>query len=211
MKDTDTRILSDIYYTANPTADSSLTFYSYNLPPSNLPIALPFIFKPESEDESKLIEQKKAFHNALILDEKPLLKIYLSREKRPAFTSLFTGKLEAIHKHCLGKKCITENSIVETVKGNYYYFHYLQDGEMDSGWGCAYRSLQTLISWYIAQGYGQIKVPTIKEIQKALAELKDKPAKFVGTNEWIGAYEVMLCLNYFLKVRIAIKQKYNRQ
>ena len=31
---------------------------------------------------------------------------------------------------------------------NFIYFHYNLDNEKDQGWGCAYRSLQTLISWY---------------------------------------------------------------
>lgn len=30
------------------------------------------------------------------------------------------------------------------------------------GWGCAYRSLQTLLSWFQIQGYGDIEIPTIK-------------------------------------------------
>ena len=28
-----------------------------------------------------------------------------------------------------------------TVTGDYLYYHYLQDGFSDSGWGCAYRSM----------------------------------------------------------------------
>ncbi len=43
--------------------------------------------------------------------------------------------------------------VCETVKGRYAYFHYLQDGMSDTGWGCAYRSLQTLWSWFLLQGY----------------------------------------------------------
>lgn len=34
------------------------------------------------------------------------------------------------------------------VSGNYTYHHYLQDKFNDDGWGCAYRSLQTIISWF---------------------------------------------------------------
>ena len=34
------------------------------------------------------------------------------------------------------------------------------------GWGCAYRSLQTLLSWFIEQKYAKegLKVPSIEEI-----------------------------------------------
>jgi Ufm1-specific protease 2 len=38
------------------------------------------------------------------------------------------------------------------VKGSYDYHHYNQDDFNDEGWGCAYRSLQTLISYYKYQG-----------------------------------------------------------
>jgi hypothetical protein len=37
----------------------------------------------------------------------------------------------------------------QVVKGDYLYYHYLQDGVNDNGWGCAYRSLQTLISHHL--------------------------------------------------------------
>lgn len=38
-----------------------------------------------------------------------------------------------------------------TVRGVYEYHHYGQDGVDDRGWGCAYRSLQTLWSWVYHQ------------------------------------------------------------
>jgi hypothetical protein len=34
------------------------------------------------------------------------------------------------------------------VQGMYSYHHYWQDRIDDSGWGCAYRSLQTVVSWF---------------------------------------------------------------
>ena len=37
---------------------------------------------------------------------------------------------------------------VSLIQGNYLYYHYMQDSFNDSGWGCAYRSLQTIFSWY---------------------------------------------------------------
>ena len=88
------------------------------------------------------------------------------------------------------------------VRGDYYYFHYNQDNFNDSGWGCAYRSLQTLISWFILNtSVGKnIKVPSIPEIQKILVKLGDKDKKIVGSNEWIGAIEVNLVLNDLLGI-----------
>lgn len=41
-----------------------------------------------------------------------------------------------------------KNGEVSAVQGIYSYHHYRQDRIDDSGWGCAYRSLQTIISWF---------------------------------------------------------------
>ena len=88
------------------------------------------------------------------------------------------------------------------VRGDYYYYHYNQDNFVDLGWGCAYRSLQTLISWFILNtSVGKnIKIPTIPEIQTILVKLGDKDKKIVGSNEWIGAIEVNLVLNELLGI-----------
>jgi hypothetical protein len=40
-----------------------------------------------------------------------------------------------------------------TVKGTYEYYHYGDQNFSDVGWGCAYRSLQTLLSWLHFQGH----------------------------------------------------------
>lgn len=42
----------------------------------------------------------------------------------------------------------------------------MQDRIDDSGWGCAYRSLQTICSWFKQQGYVDAPIPTHKEIQQ---------------------------------------------
>lgn len=39
-------------------------------------------------------------------------------------------------------------SNVVLVQGRYAYHHYMQDNFDDNLWGCAYRSLQTIISWF---------------------------------------------------------------
>lgn len=37
---------------------------------------------------------------------------------------------------------------VALVRGRYTYHHYMQDNFNDDGWGCAYRSMQTIFSWF---------------------------------------------------------------
>jgi len=55
---------------------------------------------------------------------------------------------------------------VYQVVGHYAYHHYMQDGYDDSGWGCAYRSLQTIVSWLRLQGYTDKCIPSHAEIQQ---------------------------------------------
>ncbi|XP_035893445.1 ufm1-specific protease 2 [Anopheles stephensi] len=81
------------------------------------------------------------------------------------------------------------------VAGAYTYHHYMQDGFDDKGWGCAYRSLQTLVSWFNLQGYGSGKIPTHDDIQSCLVRIGDKQRNFIGSRQWIGSTEVSICLN----------------
>ena len=47
----------------------------------------------------------------------------------------------------------------------------LQDKTDDAGWGCAYRSLQTVHSWFRHQHYTQQVVPTLRDIQQTLVDI----------------------------------------
>ena len=84
------------------------------------------------------------------------------------------------------------------VQGRYAYYHYMQDRMNDSGWGCAYRTLQTICSWYILQGYTHLRlpIPTHREIQQILVAVGDKESRFVDSKDWIGSTEVGLVLDY---------------
>uniref|UniRef100_A0A8C6U2J8 Ufm1-specific protease 2 n=1 Tax=Neogobius melanostomus TaxID=47308 RepID=A0A8C6U2J8_9GOBI len=93
-----------------------------------------------------------------------------------------------------------DNGKVYLVQGIYSYHHYMQDRMDDNGWGCAYRSLQTICSWFQQQGYVDRSVPSHKEIQQALVDVGDKQASFVGSRQWIGSIEVQVVLNELLGV-----------
>lgn len=86
------------------------------------------------------------------------------------------------------------------VSGLYSYHHYMQDNINDDGWGCAYRSLQTIFSWYKYQGYTDAKIPSHRDIQTCLVDIGDKEKKFIGTKEWIGSAEVGYCLNTWIGI-----------
>lgn len=87
------------------------------------------------------------------------------------------------------------------VSGAYDYYHYRVDGFRDDGWGCAYRSLQTVLSWFQHAGLLRAAIPSIRRIQEILYEVDpDKASKgaFVGSRDWIGSFEIMLVLQKYL-------------
>lgn len=43
---------------------------------------------------------------------------------------------------------LVKDGQISIVKGTYTFYHYGQGGFNDHQWGCAYRSLQTLYSWF---------------------------------------------------------------
>ena len=90
------------------------------------------------------------------------------------------------------------------VKGDYLFFHYGCDGQDDRGWGCGYRTVQTMASW-LCQNWHPPKYqnrppPSLPEIQQALVAMGDKPGSFSGSRDWIGTFEACLVLDYFYDV-----------
>eukprot|EP00249_Psilotum_nudum_P018361 c26764_g1_i1 orf=595-2496(-) len=90
------------------------------------------------------------------------------------------------------------------IQGSYEYYHYLQDSWDDKGWGCAYRSLQTIVSWFRLQNYTAVEVPSHRKIQEILVGIGDKEASFIGSQEWIGAIELSFVLDTLLGVTCKI-------
>ena len=89
---------------------------------------------------------------------------------------------------------------VHVVKGSYVYYHYLHDGFDDKGWGCAYRSLQTLWSWFFVNKFTYKPPPSHREIQQTLVDIGDKKEYFIDSKQWIGSTEVGLCLDRHLGI-----------
>jgi hypothetical protein len=110
---------------------------------------------------------------------------------------------------------------VHMAAGSLDYYHYGHHGLDDRGWGCAYRSLQTLASWLLVShhvpleraqallapaglpsrrgsAHGALRgapLPTHTRIQQELVAAGDKPAGFEGSRQWIGSQEVGLVLS----------------
>lgn len=90
------------------------------------------------------------------------------------------------------------------IKGDYLYCHYGCDGHDDRGWGCGYRTVQTMASW-LCHNWFPLKdrrrpPPSLLEIQEALVAMGDKPGSFSSSREWIGTFEASLVLDYFYDV-----------
>jgi hypothetical protein len=91
------------------------------------------------------------------------------------------------------------------IRGSYEYCHYMQGRTNDAGWGCAYRSLQTIVTWFRLQRYTAKPVPSHREVQATLARLGDKDASFVGSSQWIGAIELGYILDDHLGVTCKVR------
>ena len=68
------------------------------------------------------------------------------------------------------------------------------------GWGCGYRTLQTLCSWAVEHLQSDVSVPSLSKIQEVLVEVGDKPLSFVGSRQWIGSYEASIVMDQLYKV-----------
>ncbi|XP_039252125.2 ufm1-specific protease 2-like [Styela clava] len=135
-----------------------------------------------------------------------LHKLFMEPCDRPLFTTQNTVIIDAqrsevlLNTHEGLKSPNVQDGKIFAVSGLYGYHHYMQDRIDDNGWGCAYRSCQTIVSWFRYQGYTLSPVPSHKEIQQALVDVGDKPKKFVGSRLWIGSIEINNVLNHLLDV-----------
>jgi hypothetical protein len=158
------------------------------------------------ETEMKQVEVRRSLHSRLGLPfDRPLLRtanaMNISVPDGSARNNYARKGLPLLKDVHLGIPASgVSGGVVSLIQGSYDYHHYLQDGFDDSGWGCAYRSLQTIISWFRIQHYTAIEVPSHREIQKSLVEIGDKDPSFIGSREWIGAIELSFVLDKLLGV-----------
>lgn len=83
----------------------------------------------------------------------------------------------------------TSQGISFLAKERYRYYHYKCDKINDVGWGCGYRTIQSICS-SLQLKLNEGKVPTIAEIQEILIRIGDKDKSFLNSREWIGSLEV---------------------
>jgi len=160
---------------------------------------------PLNEEDSLSKDKKTIIHQICNLPlDRPFLRENDSILNSKTFNDNYqSSKLKDVH---LGLPTRTvEGGKRYLIHGSYVYHHYLHDFN-DKGWGCAYRSLQTLVSWFKEQRYSSndCEVPSIPKIQEILIEMGDKQSNFKGSQDWIGAFEVSLVLNKLLDVESKI-------
>ncbi|KAF3780141.1 putative Ufm1-specific protease [Nymphaea thermarum] len=186
-------------------------FYPYHfLPPGFLHPVTAIYELSYGETERKQVELRRQLHLRLGLPmDRPLLRVAnalafvveadLFGDKKLRKDS---NRLRDVHSGMPSSG--VSGGLLSLVDGSYEYYHYLQDGINDNGWGCAYRSLQTIISWFKLQHYTSLNVPSHREIQQALVEIGDKELSFIGSSEWIGAIELSYVLDKLLGVTCKI-------
>lgn len=172
------------------------------------------------EISDKSNAQRLSLHRVLALPEnRPLLRSScvsfqpLSKTKisTKAFDGGHSGRLSDVHvglKPPIPSLGTASDVTLHLIDGHYLYSHYQQDHIDDSGWGCAYRSLQTILSWCINERYISLPSPNTltshTDIQRALVFVDDKPSSFIGSREWIGANEVCYALEHLSGVQSRI-------
>ena len=156
------------------------------------------------DDEAGLADTRRAMHTMLGLPKtRPVFKTANAIQLNDTKTSIQSSEKQARLKNVdrgLPKAQVAGGS-VHRIQGDYEYYHYKQDKFDDSGWGCAYRSLQTICSWFKLQGYTGRDPPMHREIQTTLFSIGDKPKEFIGSRNWIGAIELGFVLETLYNIQ----------
>lgn len=170
----------------------------YNFLPFDYSASVLHIIYLKHLKDDDLVEKRKQLCNLLNLTiDRPLIRRSNALRSKPYYNSILANVHSGLLQNLKGT--------VRTVKGTYSYFHYMQHNFNDNGWGCAYRSLQTLISWFDHQGYINIdKIPSHRDIQQVLIDIEDKRPSFLNSKGWIGSQEVGYVLNTLYGIQFKI-------
>jgi len=176
--------------------------YHFDLPNSTLPATTLYPIKDDAPNEDYYVSIRADYHKQYHLPSAPILRPHRAinfeaHNSNNPKAPMSIARLLNVH-YGLPKPDKEGDEVL--VHGTYSYFHYTQDGINDNGWGCAYRSLQTIESWFIHQKYTSKPVQSHKEIQRALYSLGQRTKQFIGSNEWIGSIEIQMALKSHMNV-----------
>ncbi|CAG2171034.1 unnamed protein product [Oppiella nova] len=169
---------------------------TYNFWPKNVSHFVSIVY-PKSLSDEQLVSRRKEYHlRYLIRSDRPVFRKsnrFLLDNEKPK-----TDYLTSVH---IGlKESGLKGGQTYWVYGDYTYHHYMQDRIDDNGWGCAYRSLQTIVSWFRHQSYIDKPVPSHKDIQQALVDGNKKNPSFVGSRQRMGPQEVSYVLSHLYEI-----------
>ncbi|GIL86704.1 hypothetical protein Vretifemale_14951 [Volvox reticuliferus] len=175
------------------------------LPPGlshHLTVLYPTLLDDPERNDDRLVAARQRLHALMGLPlNRPLLRsanaVDMAVQGEDGGGGGAVARLQDVHVG-LAAPGIGGTSVL--VQGSYEYCHYMQDRFNDAGWGCAYRSLQTICSWFRLQKYTSKPIPSHRTIQQVLVRLGDKPPTFVGSCNWIGAIELSYILDDYLGV-----------
>ncbi|XP_046747991.1 ufm1-specific protease 2 [Diprion similis] len=156
---------------------------------------------PAGFSDADMYQYRRSLHTALALD---MTKPCFRKGNALKFRNDVDLNAPLLNPHEAIQNSGVAGGKPSLVDGLYSYHHYMQDHFDDNGWGCAYRSLQTIISWYILHGYTEKSIPSHREIQRILVDIGDKPSSFIGSKQWIGSTEVGFVLETLLGVTIKV-------
>jgi hypothetical protein len=170
-----------------------VSMYHFSVPGIEQVITLAYPMDPLVNDESYLVKLRQRYHELFELPmDRPLIRIV----NAVSFSSSKSGdRLFNVHEGLS-----TPAGTSALVQGQYEYYHYMQDHFDDNGWGCAYRSLQTIESWFQHQNFTNKPVQSHQDIQKMLYGLGQRDKKFIGSREWIGSLEISAVLDKYLGI-----------
>ncbi|CAH0628839.1 unnamed protein product [Chrysodeixis includens] len=153
---------------------------------------------PKGIPDESMEKERRLMHEQLgIAQTRPVFR------RGNAYSDKSGGRLVNPHE-AITPQPLKPDVTVALVRGRYTYHHYMQDNFNDDGWGCAYRSMQTIFSWFRYQGYTTVAIPSHRDIQQCLVNIGDKQPSFLGSKQWIGSTEVMFCLETLLGVQSRI-------
>ena len=172
----------------------------------DLPIMAQYLLRDGEPSEAAERSHRETLHDRLGLPtDRPLLRSDLYLGASSAHGGIH-GLLRNAHVGLPPSG--VKGGKLSLVQGSYEYYHYMQPtghGQLpakydDNGWGCAYRSLMSIISWYRLQNYSSFPNPTHYEIQKRLVDDCGQDADILGKKRWIGSHDVQMFLDDALDV-----------
>ena len=165
--------------------------------PITVLMPLPPTSTPPPAQEKMLLPLREAIHRRFML---PMDRPYVRVPQGLSFITCpgVSGRLRNVHEGLPASG--VQGGQVHLVQGAYDYCHYMQDKFDDNGWGCMYRSYQTVVSWFRHQCYTSLPIQSHVEIQSMLVKMGDKMPRFVGSKQWIGAMESQMLLDEYLGV-----------